>query len=189
MSIRFAQIVRLDDRNHPTVRQARRVHRFAGIPATRTRRQFLRDAGVTATVLGLISLSRVPTARRAWASHPEDDMAPTSGAQLCGDLGSWVDDDDCQGCHRTTCGGCCNPDSHWHRHGGDSGFALRPNHCDGPNGTGNWDGWKWKATACCPNGRRDQVWRCHDGWRLNGSGSADDERTVCKFRTNDGSAC
>jgi hypothetical protein len=184
MSPGFPSIVRLDDRKHQTVRRARRVHRTATVSVTRSRRQFLRDAGATVTVVGLISLSWVPTARRAWASHPEDDMAPTTGAQLCGALGSWVDDDDCQGCHRTTCGGCC-ADSNWHKHGGID-FALRPNQCDGPNNTGNWDGWRWKATACCPNGRQDQVWRCHDGWRIQ---TGDDEPTVCKFRTNDGSAC
>jgi hypothetical protein len=185
MSGPLADIVRMDDREHFTVRQARRVHRVAAIPRARSRRQFLREAGATATAVGLISLSWVPTARRAWASHPEDDMAPTSGANLCGDLGSWVDDDNCQGCNRTTCGGCC-ADSNWHKHASGSGFALRPNDCDGPGGTGNWDGWKWKATACCPNGRQDQVWRCHDGWRLQ---PGDDEPTVCKFRTNNGSAC
>lgn len=188
MTLAFADIVRLDDRRHPTVQSAPRVRRIAAVPMVRTRRQFLRDAGATATAVGLIAISWMPTARRAWASHPEDDMAPREGAQLCGALGSWVDDDDCQGCNRTTCGGCC-ADSGWHKHGASSGYALRPNECDGPNGSGNWDGWRWKATACCPNGRRDQIWRCHDGWRLNGSGTADDERTVCKFRENAGSAC
>jgi len=180
----FAEIVRFDDRRHPTVDRSVRIRRVPIVHLRRTRRQFVRDAAAASAALGLMTLGTLPTARRAWASHAEDDMAPEQGAQLCGALGSWVDNDDCDGCNTLTCGGCC-ASTNWHKHGGSTGFILRPNQCDDSSAVpeGNWDGWKWKVNTCCPNGRKEQIWRCHDGWRVL---PGDDEKTVCKFRTSAG---
>lgn len=181
----FDEIGRFDDSRHPTTLHARRVRRRPRIRPGVSRRDFIRRASIAASSVGLLTVASLPTARRAWATHAEDDMAPTTGASMCDALGSWVDDDNCSGCNTALCGSSCGS-SNWHKHDGTI-FALRPNECDGPGGTGNWDGWKWKAGTCCPDHRQNQVWRCHDGWVLNGAGN--DEKSVCKLKTNPGTVC
>lgn len=181
----FDELVHFKDRSRPAVDVTRSVRRTPVVDSRRTRRRFLRDVATTATAAGLVSIASIPSAKRAWGSHAEPDMAPTFGPAQCGALGSWVDDDGCQGCHRTTCGNCC-ASTNFHKHPASTGFTLRDDDCDGPNDSGNWDGWKWQVDACCPNGRAGQVWRCHDGFLVQ---SGQDEKTVCKYRTHDGDTC
>jgi hypothetical protein len=164
MSLELGDIVPFDDRRHAlSVKGGPRIARRAYRP---TRRDFLRHTIAAGAAVGIATLGVLPTARRAWAGHPEPDMAPNG---CDGNVGG-SSDDECSGCNPNR-PHCCCADSGWHRH--DGIYSLRPNECD--RGTIEYDGWRWSRGACCPNGRKNQRWRCHDGFR-------NAERTVCKRR-------
>ncbi len=133
------------------------------------RRAFLRHLVGVGMLVGLNVLGFLPPARRALADHADDDMASS-----CSGLGSWVDNDDCNGCNRSPCSDCC--DSGWHKHTGI--YQLRPDECD----PGNYDGWYWTYAPCCWNGCQNQKWRCHDGYK-NG------QPTICRTRTQASCNC
>lgn len=171
MSLSLNDIVSFDARPGGSVGILERAPRLAHISASR--RSFLRGALVAGSAVGLTVLGWLPTSRRAWASHPDDDMKPGG----CEGLGTWVDNDDCNGCNETRPHCCCDVSSNWHIHTDSGSYKLRPNECD----PGDYDGWNWTYFSCCPNGRKNQTWRCHDGFRRQADGT--DQRTICKHRT------
>jgi hypothetical protein len=156
----------------------RKANPLTGSPArwSPTRRAFVRGAFVAGTAVGLTALDWLPTARRAWGSHADDDIKAN-----CTGLGSWVNDDDCFGCNQTTTH-CCCASSGWHLHDGVN-YVLRPDQCD----PGNYDGWRWLYTPCCGNGYKNQEWRCHDGKRKLSDGTW--QNTVCKKRLKGCTPC
>lgn len=166
MSLQLDDVVPFDVRPMAPSAHGDRVKRRGYRPS---RREFLRHSAVVGAAVGVAALGVLPPARRAWAGHPEDRMAPGG----CSANAGGSQNDDCSGCNPGR-PHCCCADSGWHRH--DGAYSLRPQECN--TSTNSYDGWKWHKAGCCPNGKRDQTWRCHDGWRMNMA-----ERTVCKRRT------
>lgn len=197
MNLRFEDIVSLDE--EPPRQQSRsRPRRAPRVTSSRTsRRTFLRGALAVGAGIGVASLGIFPAARKASATGHRQiwDGRDHGHSTECGGLGSWVTDDNCQGCNNPRIHCCCTSDG-WHKNDGKN-YKLRSNVCK----SGGWDGWLWKQGPCCGNGRKNQRWRCHDGWFCSSGDCADRhcseadqaagncranqwKRSICKFRLN-----
>lgn len=146
------------------------------------RRQLLRRAFGGAVALGLVSLSYVPPARRAYASH-----SGNFGYRIKQNCPGANEDDQCNpGCSPSpVCGGmsdgpCCVESGHkegWHKANGCE-WKLRPGEC---TNDGTKDGWKWSQGSCgvCDQGL---TYRCHDGFACNANCGSCDNR-ICRHVT------
>ena len=183
MALELDDIALLD--GPPLIRRTRRVADRG--PYEFTRGHFVRVAVGTGVALGLSTLEMFPLTRPALAQH---------GAWVlhagCSGLGSWVDNDNCDGCNQAKwC--CCNSDG-WHKGPSeDCNTKHRPDECHPATGA---DAWTWKYSGCCATGactsRRDQVWRCSDGWYRSDCQCSWDRcgvRSVCRYKTSTGSPC
>jgi hypothetical protein len=141
------------------------------------RRQLLQRIFGGAVAVSLLSLSVLPPARRAYASH-----AGSPGYQIKGlPCPSYAANHNCTPgcgdstvCGHVTGGHCCinQVTRHrygWHKHNSAyPRYKLRPNEC--VSGTG-WDGWVWKTDEPCGVCFYGVRYRCHDGWWRNRSGT------------------
>ena len=149
-----------------------------------SRREFIRGA-LMAVSAGALWVFQRPALVRATTGEANGGAHNIWGT--CSGLGSWVWDDDCNGCQQGRVYGGCNSNG-WHRHDHSIGLDWRTDACKDHEVTGEpyYDGWKWKPSNCCVVGagncRKNREWRCHDGW-INGKAS------ICRFVTASGTAC
>lgn len=163
-------------------------------PYGTTRRHTLRAIGVAGMGLGLAIVGALPTAKPAGA-------APPGGWKIwgsCSGLGSWVLNDDCNGCNQGSVLCCC------HTSGGEKGYhkgprsgckyRYRPNQCTKRDGSAHGrDGWKWKTPQCCGiTGRecvKNREWRCSDGLYRSNCRTSRWKKSICRYNTRWGSPC
>jgi hypothetical protein len=185
MKLRLEEIAPLHKPLFGTSRRARGTK-----PGSRTRREFLRDAMIVGTSIGVASLGVFPPARRARADHGAWQI--WSG---CSGLGSWVDDDNCDGCNggpnqpppsRIFC--CCTSGGYHKGSGAGCNYLHRPNECK----DSYYDGWTWTYGGCCVISggvcRSSQTWRCSDGYYRSNCSNAF-SKSICRYRTSDGNGC
>lgn len=142
------------------------------------RRQLLRRVAGAAMALSLTTLSQLPTARRAYATH-----VGSEGYEI-GPVSAYPNNGGCPpasrpsgSCHPAcgpspVCGGasygpcCVQPGNHragYHKHNSAyPSYRLRPNNCTGEHP--DWDGWRWRTGSC--GGCNPTTFRCHDGYTL-----------------------
>ena len=166
MSLRTDDVVRLSGPppGETYVKVSRRVQGS-------TRRDFLRRVFAMATIVSFHLLDVFPTARPAlaWGHREIWDGRQHGYSTACGGLGSWVGDDDCDGCNHPRKHCCCDAYG-WFKETPTANYELRRNACK----DNKYDGWIWTySPCCCLVGRKNQEWRCHDGWYC-GSGDCDD---------------
>jgi hypothetical protein len=178
MAMKLADITPLEGGDSNGARMRRVAPRAAYSP---NRRDVLKGLVAMGMGAGIAALGILPPAR---ASSPPGGWKIYSG---CSGLGSWVSDDDCNGCNqRLLC--CC--DSNGYHKGSDYGchYALRPDQC----ASGGYDGWTWTYGGCCWVGCfkcvKNRKWRCTDGYYR-----ADCSQTwtlsICRYVLAYGSLC
>lgn len=160
-------------------------------PYSPTRRDFLKGVILVGTTVALKTVGLLPTARPALATDDPPggwDMYPCTGDDCCDGLGTWVNDDNCGGCNNKpgyvistfVC------DTQGNHKGPDHGcyYRFRLNDCK----DSFYDGWRWKMLSCCPNGRKNQVWRCTDGYYRDACHWSF-ANSICRYRSSSGQAC
>ena len=152
-------------------------------PFSPTRRDFLKGVALGATTLALNAIGLFPTARPAFAWDWNGSVYPCSGSNCCSGLGDWVLNDNCYGCNQKLYAGC---DTYGFHKGPDHGcyYKVTRSVCQG----GTYDGWYWKYGGCCGNGRKNQKWRCTDGWYRDDCDWGFNE-SICRWRVSSGDAC
>ena len=202
MSLDFERIVSLDTPPPDAAPRPRprRVRRRS--PLMPTRREFLKGTLAVGAGIGIAALGIFPPARLARASNHRQiwDGRDHGFNHECDGLGTWVLNDDCAGCNRPRKHCCCNSEG-YHKSDGTN-YKVRPNQCK----DGVYDGWLWRTSECCGNSRKNQRWRCHDGWfcanppcgnrhcgldeQNNGQCESNEWiRSICKHRLSSGTAC
>jgi hypothetical protein len=148
------------------------------------RRDVLRGMLTLGAGAGIAALGVIPTARPADASSPPGGWKIWSG---CAGLGSWVDDDNCNGCNQRTL--CCCDSAGYHK-GSDYGckYALRPDQCH----SGGYDGWTWTYGGCCwiacKSCVKNRTWRCTDGY-YNADCAGAPVLSICRYVKTYGTGC
>lgn len=149
-------------------------------PYAPTRRDVLRGAALGVTAWAVHAFGLLPTSRPAFANDdpPGGWTESMDGTDFCDNLGSWVDDDNCTGCNNKLIASIlCAADNY---HKGDAhgcSYKHRPDVCR----SGGYDSWDWLYGPCCPNGSRNQRWRCSDGWYRDNCNWSYAE-SICRFR-------
>ncbi len=164
-------------------------------PYSPTRRDFLRGALALGAGVGIAALGVFPAARRAAAQHGSWkiwDGTEHGFSGACGGLGTWADDDDCNGCNqKKLC--CCN--SFGYHQGPDQSCHAkhRPDVCkDDPNSSDDYDGWNWGYNGCCLTscpgcpthctGKQNNKWRCSDGYYRSDCSTTNWVESICRHR-------
>lgn len=168
---------------HSSRRRTTPAH-YPKSPFGPTRRTFIKMATATSAGVALYAIGFIPTARPA-VGHPPGGWTiwTNGGTHNCGGLGSWVNNDNCTGCDTEGNILCCCDSSGYHKDH-QCHYQSRPDQCK----SGGYDGWTWKYTGCCSNCRKNQIWRCTDGYYLS-TCSAGIVLSICRWRTSSGSAC
>lgn len=155
----------------------------ARAPYAPTRRHLMKSISAFGMGLGLSTIGALPTAKAASAAPPGGWKIWASGPTRCSGLGSWVINDNCNGCNQKKL--CCCTGGGYHRADGCH-YAYRPDKCH----SGGYDGWRWKPKDCCGiSGHecsRYQEWRCSDGYYRSNCRSGW-TASICRYRTYLGS--
>jgi hypothetical protein len=182
MTLKLADIAPLEGAPPTNAARKRRVGESAQyVPS---RRDVLRGMLAVGAGAGIAALGVFPTARPAGASSPPGGWKIWSG---CSGLGSWVSDDNCNGCNQKTL--CCCDANGYHK-GSDYGckYALRPDQC----ASGGYDGWTWTYGGCCwvacQKCVKNRKWRCTDGY-YNSDCAGSPVQSICRYVVTWGTGC
>jgi hypothetical protein len=187
VTLKLDEIVSLDG---PPPNHGRRIRRSGTrAPYAPTRRDLLKGLLVGSAGLGLAVLGILPPARRVRADAPEGGWRIWDG---CAGLGTWVNNDNCNGCNeRLFC--CCNSEGYHLGPASGCKYKFRPNTCK----DGVYDGWTWQVADCCPvsgcgtgctRSYRNRKWRCSDGY-FRSTCSAAWVPSICRWVVSPGATC
>lgn len=173
--IRVADVVPLHGPVPPgTPRARRRIPRNGRRP---TRRSLLGGIAAAGFGMGMAVLGVFPAAREVPAAEFDEyyQIKPLP-------CPSYAAGHDCSpGCGPSrVCASCCRTEGkrrgYHHSSVSKENHKLRPNKCHG-----GWaDGWLWKFKGKCGPCAEYRTYRCHDGWRRNGS-DRPYYRTICRW--------
>lgn len=153
-------------------------------PYSPTRRDFLKGVALAGTALALDAIGWLPTARPAMAEHGSWAIWGVGSGTPCNGLGSWVLDDDCNGCNQKLIASILCDSNGYHKGDGyGCYYKHRPNQCN----QGVYDGWEWNHAGCCSS-RRNKRWRCTDGWYRDNCNWSYAE-SICRWQLSNGTAC
>jgi hypothetical protein len=180
-----ADIVSLDNRPLSVRHLRRRSNRGSALGPSR--REFVHGALMAGAAVSVGALGWLPTARPAAADPPDSwQIWPQ-----CSGLGSWVNDDDCNGCNQGSVICCCDGGGYHVGPSAGCNYAYRPNQCK----DGTYDGWNWANSSCCysstgcPSGclrcYTNRTWRCTDGY-YRSSCSAGWSKSICRWLLSGG---
>ena len=185
-SVALDDVVSLDERRFSLGALPRERRKAAFAP---TRRDFIRGTVGTGAAVSMGLLGLLPTAKPAAADTPPGGWLIWSG---CTGLGSWVTDDDCNGCNQGSILCCCGGGYHLGPASGCN-YAFRPDQCK----SGGYDGWTWSTAQCCyiPSclpgcyrGFKNRNWRCSDGY-YRSSCTAAWGNSICRYLLSGGTSC
>jgi hypothetical protein len=182
MTLELTDIAPLEGPTPPNAVRRRRVGQDPTYMPSR--RDMLRGLLTVGAGAGVAVLGLLPTARPARASAPPGGWKIWDG---CDGLGSWVDDDNCNGCNQKTL--CCCDSGGYHK-GSDYGckYALRPDQCK----SGGYDGWTWTYGGCCwlscEKCVKNRTWRCTDGY-YNSDCKGEAVQSICRYIASYGQLC
>jgi hypothetical protein len=149
-----------------------------------SRRQFIRGAAVVGTAVSISALGLLPPARPAGAEHGAWQEWPQ-----CSGLGSWVTDDDCNGCNQGSRYGCCYTNGYHMSAATNCHCKHRPNQCK----DGIYDLWYWQTGQCCWIGCnscvKNRKWRCSDGYYRSSCSGTSWIKSICRYVTVSGTGC
>lgn len=188
MTLKLAEIVSLEG---PPPEGSARVRRSAPkAPFAPTRRDVLKAVLINGAGLGIAALGLLPPARRVRADTPVGGWKIWEG---CAGLGTWVDDDNCNGCNqRLFC--CCNSSGFHLGPASGCNYRFRPDQCH----SGGYDGWTWQVGTCCHfpsscgpgcfRGYQNRKWRCSDGY-FRSNCSLGWTPSICRWVVSSGTTC